>query len=328
MQQLSKAPPHEKNKGMKGAVWKSNKQGRRYHHFKDNFEISLLALPGVALLLVFCYFPLYGIIIAFKDYNPNLGILKSPWVGLENFEFFFTSQDAFRVLRNTFCYSAGWLILGMVCAIIMAVLFYNLKSRIGLKVYNTIVILPRFMSTVLIAYIVYTLLSPTYGIFNNIIVAGGGQPVQWYSEAKYWPAILTATHIWSTVGMECIIYYAALVSIDDGLLEAAALDGAGSLQKVWHVMIPHLMPTIVILLILGVGKLFGGDFGLFYQVTKNQGVLYSTTDIISTYTFRALMNGSMEKSTAIGLFQSASGFLLVVITNLVVRKISPDDSLF
>ena len=301
---------------------------RSFYQLKNNVEITLLALPGIVMLFMFCYWPLFGILIAFQDYNPNLGVLGSPWVGFENFEFFFASQDAARVLRNTLLYSTGWLLLGNICAVILAILFYNLRSRIGLKVYNTIVILPRFMSTVLIAYIVYALLSPSYGVVNQLIQALGGAPVQWYSEAKYWPFILTVTRIWSTVGMDSIIYYASLVSIDSGLLEAADLDGATSFQKARHVMIPHLTPTIVVLLILGVGQLFNGDFGLFYQVTKDQGVLYPTTDIIGTYTYRALMDGSMEKSAAIGLFQSLAGFILVLATNLVVKRINPENSLF
>ena len=302
--------------------------GRLYYRLKENIEISLLALPGLILLLLFEYWPLYGVIIAFKDYNPRLGIIGSPSVGLENFKFFFLSQDAGRIMRNTLSYSVCWLVLGIVCSVTLAVLFYNIRSAKALKVYNTIVILPKFMSSVLIAYIVYALLCPSYGIVNQIIEAFGGEAIQWYNEAKYWPVILTITRIWSHVGMDSIIYYASLVGLDSALLEAAELDGATSFQKAWHVMVPHLTPTIVVMLILGIGGLFSGDFGLFYQVTKDQGVLYPTTDIINTYTYRALIDGSVEKSAAVGLFQSVAGFILVVGSNLIVRKISPEDSLF
>lgn len=314
--------------GMEGKVKEPKQHGRVYYRLKENIEITLLAIPGLVLLLVFHYWPLYGVIIAFKDYNPRLGIMGSPDVGLENFKFFFLSQDAGRVMRNTLGYSVSWLLLGIVCSVTLAVLFYNLRSSKALKIYNTIVILPKFMSTVLIAYIVYALLCPNYGVLNQILKAFGGSAIQWYNEAKYWPVILTITRIWSVVGMDSIIYYASLVSLDASLLEAAELDGATSFQKAWHVMVPHLTPTIVVMLILGIGGLFSGDFGLFYQVTKDQGVLYPTTDIINTYTYRALMDGSMEKSAAIGLFQSAAGFILVVISNLIVKKISPEDSLF
>ena len=184
------------------------------------------------------------------------------------------------------------------------------------------------MSPVIIAYIVYALLSPASGVVNNIISALGGQKINWYAEYKYWPFILIVTHIWQTVGMNSVVYYASLVSLDVSLLEAAELDGASRVQKLWHVMVPHLTGVIVVLTILGIGNIFSGDFGLFYQVTKDQGVLYPTTDIINTYTFRALMGGSMEKSAAVGLFQSAAGCFMVVVTNLIVRRISPENSLF
>lgn len=295
---------------------------------KETIQLSLLALPGTALLFVFCYLPMFGVVIAFKKFNPNLGILKSKWVGFENFEFFFTSQDAIRVLGNTLLYSGTFLIVDMIAGVTLAVLFYNLRSKAGLRVYNTIVILPKFMSMVMIAFIVYTLFSPAYGLINNLLGIFGVDAVQWYSDPKYWPAILLITHIWQTMGMNSVIYYASLVGLDSNLLEAADLDGATKWQKVRHVMIPHLSGVIIILIILGIGHIFSGDFGLFFQVPKNMGVLYPTTDIISTYTYRAMINGAMEKSAAMGLFQSFSGLIMVVATNLIVRKISPENSLF
>lgn len=295
---------------------------------KMNLQLTSLVLPGALLLVIFNYLPMFGIVIAFKKYNPNLGILGSKWVGLKNFEFFFTSADCWRVMRNTIAYSVVFLASNIIFGVLLAVLCYNLRAPKALKAYHTIVILPRFMSTVIIAYIVYALLSPSAGMLNGIIKAFGGSPVQWYAEPGYWPFILTATHVWQTVGMNSVVYYASLVSLDRELLEAADLDGANRVQKVWHVMVPHLTGIIVILTILGIGGLFSGDFGLFYQVTKDQGVLYPTTDIINTYTFRALMGGSMERSAAVGLFQSVAGCIMVVGTNLIVKKISPENSLF
>lgn len=295
---------------------------------QDNLQLLTLALPGALALLVFNYLPMFGIVIAFKKYNPNLGILGSKWVGLRNFEFFFRSQDCWRVMRNTIGYSVTFLVMDVVFGVLLAVLCYNLKSQKALKVYHTTIILPKFMSPVIIAYIVYALLSPASGVANNLIAAFGGQKINWYAEYKYWPFILVVTHIWQTVGMNSVVYYASLVGLDASLLEAAELDGANRVQKVWHVMVPHLTGVIVVLTILGIGNIFSGDFGLFYQVTKDQGVLYPTTDIINTYTFRALMGGSMEKSAAVGLFQSAAGCFMVVMTNLIVRRISPENSLF
>ncbi len=295
---------------------------------KETFHLDLMSLPGVLLLVVFNYLPMIGIVIAFKDYNPNLGIWGSAWNGLDNFKFFFTSQDAARTIRNTLMYSSSFLVLDLICAVGLALMFYNLRSRRALKFYNTVVILPRFMSPVIIAFIVYIILNPSYGLLNQLIIALGGSKIQWYSNSKYWPAILTITHIWQTVGMNCIIYYASLMSLDDSLLEAARLDGANKWQETWHVVIPHLIPVMVISTILGLGSLFQGDFGLFYQVPKDVGLLYPTTDVINTYTYRALQSGSFGKSTAVSLFQSTMGCLMVLITNGIVRKVSPENSLF
>ena len=204
-------------------------------------------------------------------------------------------------MRNTIGYSVAFLVMDVIFGVLLAVLCYNLQSQKALKVYHTTIILPRFMSPVIIAYIVYALLSPASGVVNNIISALGGQKINWYAEYKYWPFILIVTHIWQTVGMNSVVYYASLVSLDVSLLEAAELDGASRVQKLWHVMVPHLTGVIIVLTILGIGNIFSGDFGLFYQVTKDQGVLYPTTDIINTYTFRALMGGSMEKSWRLGV---------------------------
>ena len=295
---------------------------------KENLQMLTMTIPGLILVFLFCYLPMPGIAIAFKKYNPNLGIWGSAWNGLDNFKFFFTSQDAGRTIRNTVLYSVGFLIIDLLFAVGLALMFYFLRSKKGLKVYNTIVITPKFMSAVIVAFIVYAILSPSYGLLNSIIKFFGGEPIAWYSEAKYWPWILTITHIWQTVGMNSIVYYASLMSLDESLLEAAVIDGANRRQQIFHVIIPHLVPIMVITTILGMGSIFGGDFGLFYQVPKDQGLLYPTTDIISTYTYRAMLSGSLEKSAAVGLFQSVVGLIMVVTTNAIVKKISPENSLF
>lgn len=295
---------------------------------KENFHLSLMAIPGVILLLIFNYIPMTGVIIAFKDYNPNIGILASKWVGLKNFEFFFTSQDASRIIGNTLFYSIVFLIVDLFAGVGLALMFYHLRSKKALKFYNTVVILPKFMSMVIVAFLVYTLLNPSYGIVNHVIKGFGGNGIQWYMQAKYWRFILIFVHVWQTVGMNSIIYYASLMGLDESLLEAAQLDGANRCQQIIYVIVPHLVPVMVITTILGIGHLFSGDFGLFYQVTKDVGLLYPTTDIINTYTFRALQAGALEKSAAVGLFQSITGLILVVTTNGIVRKISPENSMF
>lgn len=295
---------------------------------KESISLTVLAIPGVVLLFVFNYLPMAGIVIAFKDYKPLKGILGSQWCGLDNFKFFFTSQDAARVIRNTLGYSIMFIIVGLFASVGLALMFYNLRSRKALKFYNTLMILPKFLSIVIISFLVYTILNPSYGLANAIITAFGGEKIQWYSQPQYWPVILLLVQVWRTVGMSSVIYYSALMGLDEGLLEAATLDGANKWQQIIYVMIPHLIPTMVISTILNIGHMFSGDFGLFYQVPKDQGLLYPTTDIINTYTYRALKAGSMAKSTAVGLFQSAAGFFMVVLTNAIVRKISPENSLF
>lgn len=307
---------------------KQKKKRKSRLNLLDNIQMCLMVLPGVLFLLVFQYLPLPGIVIAFKKYNPNKGIFGSKWVGLKNFEFFFSSQDAARTIGNTLMYSISFLIIDLVAAVGLALMLYYLRSRIATKFYNTVVIIPKFMSMVIVAFIVYAILSPTYGLLNHIITRLGGTGVNWYAEPKYWPLILTVTHVWQTVGMNCVLYYSSLMSMDNALVEAAEMDGANRLQQIRHVIIPHLVPIMVITTILSIGSLFSSSLDLFYQIPKNQGLLYSTTDTINTYVYRALLEGSLEKSAAINLFQSAVGFVLVVGTNAIVKKISPENSLF
>lgn len=295
---------------------------------RSNLELLLLALPAVVLLFIFNYIPMGGIVIAFQDFKPIQGILGSSWVGLKNFEFFFSSVDAARTIGNTLLYGVAFLILDLVTAVTLAIMFYYLRSKVALKTYNTIVILPKFMSIVLIAFMVYGFLNPNYGLLNQILEWFGIEPIQWYSNPVYWPFILTFVHIWQMVGMNSVIYYSALMGMDESMLEAAKIDGANTWKQIMYVIVPYLKQVMIISTILAIGHLFSGDFGLFYQVPQNVGLLYPTTDIINTYTYRALQDGSLARSTAVGLFQSFAGFIMVLATNTIVRKISPEDSLF
>ena len=294
----------------------------------EQWQMTLLVLPGLLLFILFKYIPMFGVVIAFQDYDPAKGFLGSEWVGFENFEFFFRSQDAFRTIRNTVGYSMTFLVLDTVFAVAVALMLYCLRSNKSVKLYNTIMVLPRFMSMVLISFIVYVFLAPSTGVINTLRSQAGLSRIQWYLKANYWPFILTVTHIWATVGMGCIIYYASLMGIDDSLFEAAMIDGANRMQQIRHVALPALIPIIIIQTTLNMGHIFSGDFGLFYQVPMNVGILYRTTDIINTYTYRALVDGNMQSSTAVGLFQSLVGLVMVIITNLIVRRISPENSLF
>ncbi|MBQ8230454.1 MAG: sugar ABC transporter permease [Lachnospiraceae bacterium] len=295
---------------------------------KENLQLMVMTIPGLICLILFNYLPMPGIVIAFKKLNPMKGMWESPWVGMKNFEFFFKSQDAVRTIRNTVVYSVVFLVIALLTNVGLALMLYYLKNRRATKIYNTIVIIPKFMSMVIVSYIVYALLSPSNGVLNQIIRFWGGEGIKWYSEPRYWPFILTFVYVWQGVGMGSVLYYSSLMSMDESMIEAAKIDGANLRQQIWHVIIPHLIPIITITTILAIGGLFSGSLDLFYQVPRDQGVLYPTTDIINTYVYRALVGNSLEKSAAVNLFQSLIGMVLVIVSNSIVKKISPENSFF
>lgn len=304
-------------------------KGKKHTHRIRNLQLWSLALPTIILLLVFNYAPMFGVILAFKDYKVPKGIFGSPWAGLENFKFFFESQDAFRVIRNTICLNLLFIAATIFFGVIFALIMYEVKKPRQVKVYQTISIIPSFISWVAVGYIVYSFLDPTKGLANQILGFFGVDGIDWYSQPGYWPVILLIAKIWQGVGLGSIIYYAALMGVDAELYEAAEMDGAGKLQKIWHVSLPQIVPIIIIMAILEIGKIFRADFGLFYNVTRDVGALYPTTDVIDTYVFRALMQqGNIGMASAVGLVQSVVCFVTLVVTNKIVKKISPDNSLF
>ena len=302
---------------------------KRVRHAKDNFQLFTLALPAIALLAVFNYFPMFGLVLAFKDYKVPRGIFGSPWCGLDNFEFFFGSQDAFRVTRNTLLLNAMFIFANVFFGVLFALIMYEVKQRRHVKIYQTVSILPSFLSWVAVGYIVYAFLEPTKGIANQILALFGVDGVLWYNEPNYWPVILLIVKVWQGVGLGSIIYYTALMGVDQELFEAADIDGAGKIQKILKISIPQITPVIIIMTILGIGGIFRADFGLFYNVTRNVGALYPTTDVMDTYVFRTLVSvGNIGMSSAASFIQSIVCFVTLVTTNLIVRKISPENSLF
>lgn len=302
---------------------------KKRSHRKENLQLLSLAAPAIILLLVFNYWPMFGIVLAFKDYKVPKGIMGSPWVGFKNFEFFLKSQDCFRTIRNTLGLNLMFIAAGIFFGVLFALIMFEVKKRSHVKIYQTVSIIPSFISWVAVGYIVYALLDPTKGLINQILVAMGKEGIAWYSEPKYWPVILLITKTWQGVGLGSIIYYAALMGVDQELFEAAEIDGAGKLQKTWYISLPQIVPIIIVMGILDIGKIFRADFGLFYNVTRDVGALYPTTDVIDTYVFRALMQqGNIGMSAAVGLIQSVVCFFTLVTTNLIVKKISPDNSLF
>ena len=294
----------------------------------DNIEFNVLALPAIIFFFIFAYLPMFGIIIAFKEYRYDLGILGSNWVGLSNFTFFFTSQDALRVTRNTVGYGMLFIILNLVTSVSLALLLYEVKNKSALKYFQTTMILPNYLSWVVVGYISYIFLNPVIGVINQFLAGLSIDKVQWYAEPKHWPFILSFVNIWKNVGMGSVIYFAALINLDTQLFEAAQIDGASKLQQTWYISIPALIPIMTMLSILSVGNIMRGDFGLFFQIPRDVGSLYPATDIIDTYIYRGLRKGTMGQTAAIGLFQSVVGFILVILTNFIVKKIDPENAMF
>ncbi|MGO4495761.1 ABC transporter permease [Paenibacillus sp. 2RAB27] len=289
-----------------------------------------MVLPGFIYLFINNYLPMFGIIIAFKNINYRKGILGSDWIGLKNFEYLFKTSDAFTITRNTILYNGLFIILNLALAIAVAILLNEIKNKFLSRFYQSVVLLPYLISMVIVAYLVLSMLNVDNGFMNHhVLPILGIEPISWYGEAKYWPYILTIVNIWKGVGYLCIIFLAAIVGIDHEYYEAATIDGAGKWMQIRTITVPLLMPTITIMALLGIGRIFYSDFGLFYQVPLNSGPLQSTTDVIDTYVYRGLMNlGDIGMSSAAGLYQSVVGFVLVIISNYLVGRRNRERALF
>ena len=297
---------------------------------RHNIPLYLMFLPGAIYLLINNYIPMAGLVIAFKQVNWNKGILKSPWVGFSNFEYLFKTKEAWNITRNTLGYNIIFIILGTVIAIAVAILLNEITSMMLKKTYQTVILLPYLISMVVVSYLVYAMLSSENGFVNlSILRPLGKQEISWYTESKYWPAILILIYIWKTFGYNCILYYATLVGIDRGYYEAAVIDGASRWQQIRHITLPELVPTIITLTLMSIGKIFYSDFGLFYQVPMDSGPLYDVTNTIDTYVYRGLIRqNNVGMSSAAGFYQSIIGFVLVLLANYAVRRISKENALF
>lgn len=308
-----------------------NKSGflRTLTDFKRYWAVYLMMLPGLAYLFINNYMPMPGVVVAFKQYHARLGIWGSKWVGLKNFEYLFATSDAFIITRNTILYNLAFIVTNTVLAILVAVLLNELAGK-RKKIYQSVILLPNLISTVIISYLVFAFFSSANGFVNNTILpALGKTPVNWYSEPGHWPFIIVFVYLWKTIGYSCILYYATLLGIDRSYYESAMIDGAGKIKQFLYITLPLLKPTIIMLTLMAVGRIFYSDFGLFYQVPMNQGALYSTTNTIDTYVYRGLLQlGNISMSASAGLYQSTIGFILVLGANLLVRKIDRESALF
>jgi putative aldouronate transport system permease protein len=300
-----------------------------YRLIKDRF-LLLMVLPGALYLLINNYLPMFGTVIAFKKINYAKGIWASDWIGFKNFEYLFKTPDAWTITRNTILYNVVFIISTLVFAILFAVMLNELRSRLAAKFYQSVMFLPYFLSAVVVGYLGFSMLSEEFGFINKTILEPlGFHPIAWYSESKYWPFILPIVNIWKNIGYTSVIYLAAIIGIDAEYYEAALIDGATKWQQITRITIPLIMPVIIITTLLAVGRILNADFGLFYQVPLDAGALYSTTNVIDTYVYRALMSlGDIGMSSAAGLYQAVVGFVLVLGANLIVRKISKENALF
>jgi len=295
--------------------------------------LYLLALPSFVYLIINNYMPMVGLVLAFKSYNFSKGIFGSPWCGIKNFTFLFGSKWAKIMFRNTIGYNIAFLIFGTVLAIFVAILLGEIVSNRAKTVYQTLILIPHLVSMVLVGYIVYAFLANSTGFINQGILKALGVSEEnlpsWYMEAKRWPFILVVVHLWKGFGFQSIVYYATIIGFDKTYYEAAVVDGASVWKQITKITLPLLKPTIIILTIMSLGRMFASDFGLFYQVPMNTGSLYSTTTTIDTFVYRALMEDhDVSRSLAAGFLQSVLGFVLVLVANSIVRKIEPDSALY
>lgn len=304
-------------------------QQKRKMQKKNDLVLTGMALPPALFIFVFSYLPMLGLIIAFKDFKVSKGILGSAWCGLKSFKFFFQSTDAWIVLRNTIGMNLLFIALTLVVSVAIALMLNELRSRRTVKTIQTIMFFPYFLSWVVVSYMLYAFLNHNYGIINTALAALGLPSVAWYSESKYWPWILTFMYIWKNAGYNAIIYYASIMGIDESYYEAAAIDGATRRQITWRITLPLLKKIIICMTLLQIGRVMYSDFGLFYQLPRDMGALFSTTQVLDTYIFRMLrVTGNVGVSAAVGCFQAIVGFILIMAANGVVRRIDKESAMF
>ncbi|MBB3109537.1 putative aldouronate transport system permease protein [Paenibacillus phyllosphaerae] len=296
---------------------------------KKNRALLLMLTPAVLFFLLFAYVPMAGIVLAFKQYNHTGGIFGSPWNGLDNFKFFFESGNAWLVTRNTVLYNIAFIVVNNVLQITVAILLFEVAGKWFRKIAQTVMFLPYFISWVVVGAIAYNLFNFDVGTINSILTTFGMEPIDIYNTPGYWPVILVLVAAWKSLGYGSVMYLAAITSIDTEMYEAAEIDGANIFQRIWKITIPNLIPTIIILVLLAIGNIFRGDFGMFYNMVGNNGLLFSATDVIDTFVFRTLISSNdIGMSAAAGFYQSILGFATILIANYAVRKYDKDHALF
>ncbi|WEK54711.1 MAG: ABC transporter permease subunit [Candidatus Cohnella colombiensis] len=299
------------------------------HELMKNKILYLMFVPVGIYFLIFNYYPMAGIVVAFKNFNYRGGMFGSPWVGLENFEYFFQSGKAWIVTRNTFLYNIVFLAAYTFFSIMVAVFISTMLGKIFKKTAQTLLFLPYFLSWVAVSAIVYNLFNYEFGIVNSLLNSLGMEAIDVYSEVRYWYLILPFFYVWKWVGFGSILYLSAIMGMDHSIHEAATIDGANIFQRIRYLTIPLLKPTTIILVLLGIGRIMRGEFDMFYQLIGNNGILMDGTDIIDTLVFRSLvLSPDFGMASAGGLYQSLLCFVIVMLANGIVKKFDRDYALF
>jgi putative aldouronate transport system permease protein len=297
---------------------------------REDAALYIMAFPTVAFLILFCYLPMAGLVMAFQDLNIAKGIFGSPFIGMKNFQFIFSTTDAFVITRNTVLYNLAFITINTGVAIVMALMLSELTNRRTAKVYQTIYMLPYFLSWAVVGIVASAFLDRDYGLINQALkLLGDAGKTDWYRQREVWPPLIVGINAWKGVGYTTVLYLAVISGISEDYYEAAVIDGASKLQQARYITLPHLRMVISITIIIAMGNIFRGDFGLFYLVTKNTGRIYPVTDVIDTYIYRGLTQlSNVGMSTAAGLYQSVVGLVTVLVTNWIVTKIDPDSAMF
>ncbi|MBE9913032.1 sugar ABC transporter permease [Paenibacillus donghaensis] len=300
-----------------------------FREILKNKYLYLLALPGLLFLLVFAYLPMTGYLIAFKKYRLSDGLWGSEWVGFDNFKFFFMGSDWYKVTFNTIFLNGLFIVCGLGIALLLAIFLNELRNLFFKKIAQTFIFMPYFISWLVVSMMVFAFLNTTDGILNRTLAAYGIRGGNWYLMPGIWPAVLTIIYIWKFAGYYSIIFLAAITGISGEYYESARIDGASRYQQIIHITIPLIRNVLVVLALLGVGRIFYGDFGMIYGIIGDNAPLYPTTDVIDTYSFRALRQlGDFSKSSAVILYQAVMGLVTIVLFNAIAKKIDKDSSLF
>ena len=310
---------------------KTGVMGFFFEIFK-NRTLYVMTLPAIVFFALLSYIPMVGIYYAFTNYNFKLGLFGSPFVGLKNFSFLFSGgfdSIIVRITINTVLYNLIFILVGNTLQVLTAIVLSELTNKLFKRVAQSFMFLPHFVSYVMVAVLAYNLFSYEYGIINNIIKLFGFEPINLYAMPNAWWIVIPLVYFWKTMGYGMVIYLAAIMGIDREMYEAADIDGANVFQRIWHITLPNLKPTFIILLLFSLGSIMRGQFDLFYQLVGRNGMLFATTDIIDTYVYRSLMqNFNIGLGTAAGLYQSIFGMITVLTVNYIVKKFNPEYSLF